>query len=173
MKSQNARWAEGMEWTMRYLNKHGLKKGSSFEVRVKYADDVEFKGKVGNKIDRKTDLQVCPNGPEVGGCTYFEFKSVSEVPPKNFNDQFVKDLLNDDVKDLSHIKWIFDGKKIPAGSDFKKEMTNAIKAVFKNSDNEDALKKAAKKILKNTKATKESLENAIIANFDEIFKLEY
>ena len=58
MTSQNARWAEGMEWTMRYLNKHGLKKGSSFEVRVKYADDVEFKGKVGNKIERKTDLQV-------------------------------------------------------------------------------------------------------------------
>ena len=104
---------------------------------------------------------------------------MSEVPPKNFNDQFVKDLLNGDVEDLSQIKWIFDGKKIldgkkiPAGSDFKKEMTNAIKAVFKNSDNEDALKKAAKKILKNTKATKESLENAIIANFDEIFKLEY
>jgi hypothetical protein len=128
---------------------------------------------------RHADLQVCPNGPKVGGCTYFEFKSVSEVPPKNFNDQFVKDLLNGDVKDLSQIKWIFDGKKIldgkkiPAGSDFKKEMTNAIKAVFKNSDNEDALKKAAKKILKNTKATKESLENAIIANFDEIFKLEY
>lgn len=56
MASQNARWAEGMEWTMRYLNKYGLKKGSSFEVKVKYADDVEFKGKVGNKIERKTDL---------------------------------------------------------------------------------------------------------------------
>ena len=109
MTSQKAGWAEGMEWTMRYLNKHGLKKGSSFEVSVKYADDVEFKGKVGNKIERKTDLQVCPNGREVGGCTYFEFKSVKEVPPPNFNDQFVKDLLNDDVKDLSQIKW----KKYP------------------------------------------------------------
>jgi len=76
MTGKNAGWAEGMEWTMRYLNKHGLKKGSSFEVSVKYADDVEFKGKVGNKIERKTDLQVCPNGPEVGGCTCFEFKSV-------------------------------------------------------------------------------------------------
>lgn len=28
-----------------------------------------------------------------------------EVPPPNFNDQFVKDLLNDEVKDLSQIKW--------------------------------------------------------------------
>ena len=131
---------------------------------------INFDGMVSK---RHADLQVCPNGREVGGCTYFEFKSVKEVPPPPFNDQFVKDLLNDDVEKLSQIKWIFDGKKIPAGSDFKKEMTNAIKAVFKNSDNEDALKKAAKKILKNTKATKESLENAIIANFDEIFKLEY
>jgi hypothetical protein len=34
---------------------------------------------------------------------------VKEVPPPNFNDQFVKDLLNDDVKRLSQIKWIFDG----------------------------------------------------------------
>ena len=109
MIGKNARWAEGMEWTIRYLNKHGLKKGSSFEVSVKYADDVEFKGKVGNKIKRETDLRVCPNGREVGGCTYFEFKSVREVPPPPFDDQFVKDLQNKDVKKLSLLKW----KKYP------------------------------------------------------------
>lgn len=34
---------------------------------------------------------------------------MKEVPPNNFNEQFVKDLLNDDVKDLSQIKW----KKYP------------------------------------------------------------
>ncbi|MEE0996440.1 MAG: hypothetical protein U0L74_03565, partial [Paludibacteraceae bacterium] len=162
--------AEGMEWTLRHLNKLGKIDGDlSFEFSVKFPQGLKYKGAAPKRV---ADLKVCPKG-KTKGCTYFEFKSVSEVPPKNFNDQFVKDLLNDDVKDLSHIKWILDGKKIPAGSDFKKEMTNAIKAVFKNSDNEDALKEAAKKILKNTKATKESLENAIIANFDEIFKLEY
>ncbi|MEE0996486.1 MAG: hypothetical protein U0L74_03810 [Paludibacteraceae bacterium] len=37
---------------------------------------------------------------------------MKEVPPTNFNDQFVKDLLNKDVKKLSQIKWIFDGEKI-------------------------------------------------------------
>ena len=35
-----------------------------------------------------------------------------KVPPTNFDEQFVKDLLNIDVEDLSQIKWIFDGKKI-------------------------------------------------------------
>jgi hypothetical protein len=141
----------------------------SFEFSVKFPQGLKYKGAAPKRV---ADLKVCPKG-KTKDYTYFEFKSVREVPPPPFNDQFVKDLLNDDVKRLDQLKWIFDGKKFPEGYDIKKEMTNAIKAVFKNSDNEDALKKAAKKILKNTKATKESLENAIIANFDEIFKLEY
>jgi hypothetical protein len=44
-----------------------------------------------------------------------------EVPPPNFNEQFAKDLLIDEVTNLNQLKWIFDGNKIPAGSDFKKE----------------------------------------------------
>lgn len=162
MTGQNARWAEGMEWTMRYLNKHGLKKGSSFEVRVKYADDVEFKGKVGNKIDRKTDLQVCPNGPKVGGCTYFEFKSVSEVPPPPFNDQFVKDLLNGDVKKLNQLKWVFDGKKFPEGYDFKGKMKEAIRKM-------DMPKEALEKF---GARTEDELKTEIINNFDNIFQVK-
>ena len=85
---------------------------------------------------RHADLQVCPNGREVGGCTYFEFKSVKEVPPPNFNEQFVKDLLNDDVKKLSQIKWIFDGEKI------KKADLEALKNRIKTLDIPD---EAAKK----------------------------
>jgi hypothetical protein len=162
MTSQNARWAEGMEWTMRYLNKHGLKKGSSFEVRVKYADDVEFKGKVGNKIERKTDLQVCPNGPEVGGCTYFEFKSVKEVPPPNFNDQFVKDLLNGDVKRLSQIKWTFDGEKI------KKADLEALKNRIDALDIPDPVWK--KFGMSSAEKLKEKLKSDVI--FNDIFKVE-
>ena len=160
MTSQNAGWAEGMEWAMRYLNKHGLKKGSSFEVSVKYADDVEFKGKVGNKIERKTDLQVCQNGPEVDGCTYFEFKSVKEVPPSNFNEQFVKDLLNIDVKDLSQIKWIFDGKKIS-----KKDL-EALKNRIKTMDIPD---EAAKNVGLETVG---ELKGKIEKHFYEIFQVQ-
>ena len=145
---------------MRYLNKHGLKKGSSFEVRVKYADDVEFKGKVGNKIERHADLQVCPNGREVGGCTYFEFKSVKEVPPNNFNEQFVKDLLNEDVKKLSQIKWIFDRKKIS-----KKDL-EALKNRIKTMDIPE---KAAKNV---GLETVDRLKAEIEKHFYEIFQVQ-
>ena len=111
---------------------------------------------------RHADLQVCPNGREVGGCTYFEFKSVSEVPPKNFNDQFVKDLLNKGVERLSQIKWIFDRKKLPEGYNFKGKMKKAIE---KMDIPELALKKFGKESV-------DELKNDIIKNFDNIFQVK-
>ena len=36
-----------------------------------------------------------------------EFKSVKDVPPTNFLEQFGKDLKNTDVSDLSQIKKLF------------------------------------------------------------------
>ena len=51
-----------------------------------------------------------------------EFKSVKDVPPGNFLEQFSKDLKNTDVSDLSQIKWIFDGKKVT-----QQQLTDAIK----------------------------------------------
>ena len=51
-----------------------------------------------------------------------EFKSVKDVPPANFLEQFGKDLKNTDVSDLSQIKWIFDGKKVT-----QEQLTDAIK----------------------------------------------
>ena len=53
-----------------------------------------------------------------------EFKSVKDVPPANFLEQFGKDLKNTDVSDLSQIKWIFDGKKVT-----QDELTNAVNNV--------------------------------------------
>ena len=50
-----------------------------------------------------------------------EFKSVKDVPPANFLEQFGKDLKNSEVSDLSQIKWIFDGKKVT-----QDELTNAV-----------------------------------------------
>ena len=74
----------------------------------------------------------------------------------------MKDLLNDDVKDLSHIKWIFDGKKIPEGYDFKWKMEEAIE---KMDIPEEALEKFGKKSV-------DELKNDIIKNFDNIFQVK-
>ena len=51
-----------------------------------------------------------------------EFKSVKDVPPANFLEQFGKDLKNTEVSDLSQIKRIFDGKKVT-----QQQLTDAIK----------------------------------------------
>ena len=51
-----------------------------------------------------------------------EFKSVKDVRPSNFLEQFGKDLKNTEVSDLSQIKWIFDGKKVT-----QQQLTDAIK----------------------------------------------
>ena len=83
-----------------------------------------------------------------------EFKSVKDVPPANFLEQFSKDLKNTDVSDLSQIKWIFDGKKVT-----QDELTNAVnKAIDKLHD--DIVQKWN---LKNEKARKQLLD---------IFKVE-
>ncbi len=87
---------------------------------------------------------------------------MKEVPPPPFNDQFVKDLLNIDVKDLSQIKWVFDGKKFPEGYDFKGKMKKAIE---KMDIPEEALKKFGKKSM-------DELKNDIIKNFDNIFQVK-
>ena len=83
-----------------------------------------------------------------------------EVPPNNFNEQFVKDLLNKDVEDLSQIKWIFDGEKIS-----KKDLEvlkNRIKTM-------DIPKEAAKNVgLK----TVDELKGKIEKHFYEIFQVQ-
>ena len=120
---------------------------------------INFDGMVSK---RHADLQVCPNGREVGGCTYFEFKSVRKVPPPNFDEQFAKDLLIDEVTNLNQLKCIFDGKKIPEGYDFKGKMKKAIEKM-------DIPKEALKKF---GKESVDELKNDIIKNFDNIFQVK-
>ena len=86
-----------------------------------------------------------------------EFKSVKDVPPANFLEQFDKDLKNTDVSDLSQIKWIFDGKKVP--TDFKEKMLQEIKKLKLTEDMVNGLRKSSK----------EELFEDIIENFDSIF----
>lgn len=85
------------------------------------------------------------------------FKSVKDVPPTNFLEQFGKDLANPDVSDLSQLKWVFDGKKVPA--DFKSKMMEEIKKIDVDSD---VCKKLGAK-------DKDKLITDINNSFDNIF----
>ena len=87
---------------------------------------------------------------------------MNEVPPPNFNDQFVKDLLNIDVKKLSQIKWIFDGKKIDKA---------ALEALKNRIDALDIPDPAWKKFgMSSAEELKEKLKTDVI--FNDIFKVE-
>ena len=87
---------------------------------------------------------------------------MKEVPPNNFNEQFVKDLLNDDVTKLSQIKWIFDGKKIDKA---------ALEALKNRIDALDIPEPAWKKFgMSSAKELKEKLKTDVI--FNDIFKVE-
>ena len=85
-----------------------------------------------------------------------EFKSVKDVPPANFLEQFGKNLANSDVSDLSQIKWIFDGKKVPA--DLKEKMLEKIRKIV----TDDMATKLGKD-------NKDVLFEEILTNFDNIF----
>jgi len=85
---------------------------------------------------------------------------VKDVPPNNFDEQFVKDLLNDDVNDLSQIKWIFDRRKIS-----KKDL-EALKNRIKTMDIPD---EAAKNVGMETVG---ELKGEIEKQFYEIFQVQ-
>ena len=100
---------------------------------------------------RRVDLVVVTNRKKI----LYEFKSVQKVPPSDFINQFEKDLML--ASDLSQIKWIFDGKKVPA--DFKEKMLQEIKKLDIPDD-----------VIRKYKARdKNELENMIATDFDSIF----
>ena len=85
---------------------------------------------------------------------------MKEVPPNNFDEQFVKDLLNDDVTKLSQIKWIFDRRKIS-----KKDL-EALKNRIKTMDiPEEAAENLGLK-------TVGELKGKIEKHFYEIFQVQ-
>ena len=90
----------GAEWTVRYIGHHG---GEFAGKRLNF----EVIEEEGDKI-RRVDMEVVDGKKTI----FYEFKSVKDVPPANFLEQFSKDLKNSEVSDLSQIKWIFDGKKV-------------------------------------------------------------
>jgi len=96
---------------------------------------------------------------------FYEFKSVKTVPPKDFAEQFMKDLSNAD--NLSQIKWIFNGSKNPV--DFRKNMLEAIDNIFnsKNSNIQRQLRQISEKITGFDDVN--ILKSDIINNFNNIF----
>ena len=74
----------------------------------------------------------------------------------------MKDLLNDDVKDLSQIKWIFDGKKINKAD---------LEALKNRIDALDIPEPAWKKFgMSSAEKLKEKLKTDVI--FNNMFKVE-
>jgi hypothetical protein len=96
---------------------------------------------------------------------FYEFKSVSDVPPQHFAEQFIKDLNLDGLDDLYQIKWIFDGKKISS-----LDKTKFLDELRKADISDDMIKKWASPLIESP--TKQDLLKAINESFDKIFKIK-
>ena len=113
---------EGAEWTLRYLANN--------------ADEFTGASKVSFEV-----LEILPDGrrriadmvveyPQ-GDKVYYEFKSVKNLPPKDFIQQFSKDLARLNAE-MDNLKWVFDGKKITR-SDIEKLRKPLLEIIKKKS----------------------------------------
>ena len=111
---------EGAEWTLRYLANNadeftGASK-VSFEVLEKLPDG------------RKRIADMVVEYPQ-GGRVYYEFKSVKNLPPKDFIQQFSGDLTRPNFS-IDNLRWVFDRKKIQA-KDLQK-LRNKLESIITN-----------------------------------------
>ncbi len=92
---------------------------------------------------------------------YYEFKSVTNIPPHDFAQQFLKDL--EIANDLSQIKWYFDGKKI----------SNLDKELFLEELEKVEIKRELieKWINDSRRQSKDYFINFVSTNFELIFKI--
>ena len=137
-------------WIQRYFLSHP----EEFKRRV---ITFESRWDAGEKV-RRMDVTV----GSVENMVYYEFKSVTNIPPKNFAEQFLKDL--EIANDLSQIKWYFDGKKI---STLNKELF--LQELEKVEIKRELIEKWVGEA---EKPSKESLLVFIEEHFDEIFKIK-
>ena len=146
--------SDGANWVITYITKHiGEFKGRKLVFE-------EFNSTtLGGRFIDVTDETI------VRSKVFYEFKSVKKVPPKDFTEQFMKDLSNAD--NLSQIKWIFNGSKNPV--DFRKNMLEAIDNIFnsKNSNIQRQLRQISEKITGFDDVN--ILKSDIINNFNNIF----
>ena len=109
---------EGAEWTLRYLANN--------------ADEFTGASKVSFEVQ-----EILPNGRKriadmvveypLESRVYYEFKSVKNLPPKDFIQQFSNDLTRLNAR-MDNLKWVFDGKKIQA-KDLQK-LRNKLESVI-------------------------------------------
>lgn len=109
---------EGAEWTLRYLANNadeftGASK-ISFEVLERLPDG---RKRIADMVVEYPDLSL----------VYYEFKSVKNLPPKDFIKQFSNDLTRLNAE-MNNLKWVFDGKKIQA-KDLQK-LRNKLESVI-------------------------------------------
>ena len=92
---------------------------------------------------------------------YYEFKSITHIPPKNFARQFLKDL--EVAENLEQIKWYFDGKKI---SNLDKELF--LEELEKVEIRRELIEKW---INDSRQQSKDYFINFVSTNFELIFKI--
>ena len=148
-------FTEGAEWTLQYVSRKADEfagKSLRFEVFEKWDD-------LSETFIRKIDLIDETNS---NAKILYEFKSVKNVPPGKFSEQFIKDLSNPEVTDLDQIRWLFDGRKAPP--DFAANMRDAV-------NNLTLTDELARKLLQDPQATATNLRAEILALFNDIFVL--
>ncbi|WP_335966824.1 fibronectin type III domain-containing protein [Galbibacter sp. PAP.153] len=143
-------FSEGAEWITRYLGDNATDftgKSIKFEEILKTSENIR-------RVD-VIDLS------DVDNFIFYEFKSVKDVPPGHFKEQFIKDL--EIAKNLDQIKWLFDGRKAPPN--FKENMLKAI-------DELPLTDQLARKFLPGElNPTPMKLREEIISQLEEIFNL--
>ncbi|WP_421498023.1 hypothetical protein [Flavobacterium columnare] len=142
---------DGANWILNYIGTHA----DEFTNKT-----IKFEEYISNELGgRFVDVTDVTNTNKV----FFEFKSVSTVPPGHFSEQFMKDLTN--AGSLDQIKWIFNGAKNPPN--FRTNMINAIDNLPLTDGTplvDDLVKKLGVK-------DADGLKDLIESKFDDIFKL--
>jgi hypothetical protein len=115
----NGAGADGANWVIAALRKEGT---GSFPATTTNFEVSKTIGSNTRRYDAIVDNAIMINNLPKN--RYFEFKSYSSVPPSNFSDQFINDLNNADITDLSQLRWYFDAAKNPPN--FETNIKNAI-----------------------------------------------
>ena len=147
---QKNNFAERERWMQRYMMEHP----DEFKGRV---ITFESQADVGSNVRR---VDVVTTG-ENNNSIYYEFKSITHIPPKNFARQFLKDL--EVAENLEQIKWYFDGKKI----------SNLDKELFLEELEKVEIKRELiqKWINDSRQQSKDYFINFVSTNFELIFKI--
>lgn len=95
---------EGAEWTLRYLANNADKFTGASKVSFEVIEILpDGRRRIADMVVEYPDLSL----------VYYEFKSVKNLPPKDFIKQFSNDLTRLNAE-MNNLKWVFDGKKIQA-----------------------------------------------------------